>query len=146
VSEVPAFGDRVQFAFQYQRFVGRRIVWPRGDASRYLRPAFGHDGATPHPDSTLPETAPRPRGYGYMLPVAWKRIGNGDRWREADTWSGVFGGVCRKSEGFVGSVSEEGFGHAYKHHAYVPLAEVMLHCVGKPLFAVVHLDDLVSAP
>jgi len=39
---------------------------------------------------------------------------------------------------------DEGYGHSWKHHAYVPLAEVMVRSVGKPLMYVVHLDDLAA--
>jgi hypothetical protein len=58
----------------------------------------------------------------------------------------VFGGLCRKSEGWVGSTWEEYIGHEYRQHGYVGLAEVMVRSVGKPLFYVVHPDDLTVLP
>lgn len=146
------FGDAVHFTHHYIRMIdGKRAAWPRGDKNRYHHPGWFWDRSllSLHPDSALPERPPVPRwGSGYTTPVTWMRCPNlNPDWRskEAPHIVGIFGGTCRKSEGWMSSYREE-FGYGYKHHAYVPLAEVMVRPTtnARPLMFVVHLDDLAS--
>lgn len=143
------FGDRVSFTHHYRRFLGKRQVWPRGDRSRYVHPiGYSVELRERHPDSTLPDDGPRHHRLGHypvtMTPATWERVPVSLRMGETVHMNGVFGGTVLKAEGWAGNVWDEGFGHSWKHHAYVPLAEVMVRSVGKPLMYVVHLDDLAA--
>ena len=142
------FGDSVMFTHHYRRFVGRSQVWPRGDRARYGDPV-GYSLGLPerHPDSTLEMEALVREGYfgrgEHMLPVSWQRLPNTHP--TPSPIVGIFGGECRKAEGWAGKTWEEYVGHDWKLHGYVHLAEVMVRGVGRPLMRVVHLDDLAAS-
>lgn len=146
-----SFGDPVTFTHHYRRFIGSTRftssqVWPRGDRSRYGR-SMDYSLGIPerHPDSTIDVSDPTADGWsaGRPLarrPVTWQRVPN--TYPAAAPIVGVFGGECRKAEGWMTGTWGP-VGHTFKLHSNVALTEVMVERPhARPLFYVVHLDDL----